>query len=128
MPKFDEIDLSEIDDLKENGGHAENTKKKRKSIVGVFTNFLKDKNYPALEDLILDENDTMKLEEIIMIFFSSIKVEKNGESLIPKKNTTDGYKSNIKSHILDLTEGKIDISCPRKFKNFQVNLSFKNTL
>ena len=81
MPKFQKAESSVIDDLKENGGPAKSTKDKRRSVVGIFTNYLKDSEYPLLEELVMNENDTSHLESALLGFFSTIKVEKKDGEL-----------------------------------------------
>lgn len=121
MPFFTKPNLILIEDIEKNGGLAPSTEKKRACCVGVFSRFVLKFFDVSLEDLISDPSDESKLrklEDSLMAFFQSMEVK---EGLKPKIETAEGYRSNLKMHIIKLTGAKVDIRDIVKFSRFDVS-------
>ena len=108
--------------LVKNGGLAESSLKKRKSVMKGLNSFLGDNGYPSSEEFIIkfqnDPDDVEQFQEILQEFFYGMEKE-NGER--PKYNTFCSYLTNIKNHVLKETNKRVDIMDPVKFATFTVS-------
>ena len=125
MPKHTEVDSVHIEDLKSSGGLKEKTLKARKKVADEFDAYALSSLDLSLEDLIYEaENgDVSKLQTTLMQFFGTMRVtskKPDGSSVdvVPKRNTIDAIKSNLKVHILEKTKNKIDITSGGLFPEF----------
>ena len=104
MPEFTKPDFIVIDDLTENGGCAEDTKKKvgysAKHFDSYLVGFCGGKN---LETLSKEETGQVLIDTLInglRGYFQSMKVKsKSGEMLPPMRNTSDCERSHLKKII-----------------------------
>jgi hypothetical protein len=114
-------DPEDFDNLKLNGGLAKETLKKRASIVAKFKQFLQIFNLGNLEDLLKNE-DYVDLDNNVAKFIQHVHVGKEGQEILPKKNTLDGWKSHLKAWILAESNNKADITNKVQFPVVQVSL------
>jgi hypothetical protein len=91
--------------------------KKRESIVKNFEAFLEESNMEPLATLITNLQD---LEIGLCNFFQSLHVkdQSNNVKKLPSLATAQAMRSHLKSMILQLSEGAIDISNVGKFPKF----------
>jgi hypothetical protein len=109
MPTYRTEEEGEIDLLRANGGLAQASLYKRKNTEDNFVKFL-SQSIPghSFDDLILD---TGELENQLIKFMALLEVtQKDKTQDLPKKNTLESIKSNLKSIILAKSKGTIDIS------------------
>ena len=123
--KYKKVNLEEIEGLIQGGGLAENSLKKRRSVLKNFRKFIVESGkQKTLEDYIdemkLNPNnpDCEEFEQLLMEFFSAAQL-KNG--LKPKKQTVGSYRSNIKGHVWKETNAKVDIMNNVQFPKFTVS-------
>jgi hypothetical protein len=109
MPTYRIEEEGEIDLLRANGGLAQSSLYKRKNTEDNFVKFL-SQSIPghSFDDLILD---TGELENQLIKFMALLEVtQKDKTQDLPKKNTLECIKSNLKSIIQAKSMGAIDIS------------------
>jgi hypothetical protein len=120
-------DPEDFENLKLNGGLAKETLKKRASIVAKFKEFLQIFKLGTFEDLLKNE-DYVDLDNNLAKFIQHIHVGKEGLELLPKKNTLDSYKSNLKAWILAESNNKADITNKVQFPVITVSLRFSSII
>ena len=114
----------------ENGGLSKSTRDRRRYNLDKLSNYVLLVKEMTLDDYFRDLFETEEiplsdLEEVLMGFFSSVKIEdpnnKEGEPISPKLSTIAGYKTHFKMHILKLSKGKVDITNKVVFEKFDVS-------
>ena len=115
-----------VRNLMDHGGKAKSTKARRRLITAKLNEYIEASYNITLAEMIKTANESGNvnhLEAGIMGFFCDVKMddpENPGETMPPKRNTIDGYRSHIKQHILEETKGRIDISNRQTFPEFHV--------
>ena len=121
MPNFVTIKEEEIEKIIDDGGLSKRTKQSRARVVQYFTDFLKGDANETIDSLIekANEDNSEPLEEQIMAFFTFMRVSTaNGDDL-PKRGTIECYKSHLKQHFIDISNGTIDISSKKSFSKLE---------
>ena len=113
MPGHGEIDDQEIQDLVQNGGLKSDTLQKRKKVGADFTKFVDETLSTTVKELLALERSV--LEQAIIKYFGTLTVSQRKEDgsmvqVVPKRNTLDGYRSNLKQFILIKSDMQIDIT------------------
>ena len=93
--------------------------KKQRLIVARFENFLQDCNLDPLAVLI---SNLPNLENALCDFLESLRNKKKKEKQLPTLNTVNSIRAQLKSKILEITDGKIDIANIGKFPKLRVSL------
>lgn len=114
----------------ENGRLSKSTRDRRRYNLKKLEEYVLLTKEMTLDDYFRDLFETEEiplsdLEEVLMGFFSSVKIEdpnNEGELISPKLGTMNGYKSHIKMHIWKLSKGKVDITNKVVFEKFDVSL------
>ena len=114
MPQNVQEDAERRDSLVKTGGVKDVTLKKRKYFADLLDNFIQKRQNKRLVDLL---DDPRQLENVLLSYFESLRVETEGKIQLPKKNYLDSVFSNIKLFILAQTEQKVDISSKGLFPN-----------
>ena len=84
-----------------------------------FKTYFSSKNCPVDVDLLIQSaegGDTAPLENALIEFFQEFHLQKNGNNVLPNKNTIDVCKSHLKTTILGQTNGRVDIGSTMIFK------------
>ena len=106
MPTFIKRDRALENSLIDNGGLHKNTLQKRKLYASYFQTFLENERPGvSIEDLM---HDKILLENILIGYFSSIRVTKNGNTSLPSRSSFDANKSHLHMFFKEQNEG-IDI-------------------
>lgn len=117
MPKHtEEVDYEHALKLMEGGGLKDKSLKLRKKIAQDFDSYAQANFSLTCAEIV--SGDVKQLEKALIGFFETLRVSQRQEDgsmvdVIPKRNTIDSYKSNLKQHILDLTESQLDITSAR---------------
>ena len=125
MPVFDDPDFEVIDDITENGGIAEETKRKIGYTAGHLDQYLVEfcggKNLQTICEEKSGKELVDSLTNALRGFFQTMKVKgKNGEKLPPKRNTSDCARSHLKKIIKK--EAGLDLDSD-EFEKFRVSIS-----
>ena len=112
MPKHVEADFEHVGRLIDGGGLKEQTLRVRKKMAQDFDSYAQESQGMSITDLLLD---ITKLEKALIGFFETLRVSQRQEDgtmvdVVPKRNTIDSYKSQLKQHILSESENKLDIT------------------
>ena len=124
--KFVKTAAAAVRNLMDHGGKAKSTKARRRQITKKLNEYFEASYNITLVEFIKkadEEGQVQSLESAIMGFFCDVKMddpENPGETMPPKRNTVDGYRSHIKQHILEETKGRLDISNRQTFPEFHV--------
>ena len=107
MPTFIKRDHALENSLIDNGGLHKNTLQKRKLYASYFQTFLENERPGvSIEDLM---HDKILLENILIGYFSSIRVTKNGNTSLPSRSSFDANKSKVADELMlkgvDITKG-----------------------
>ena len=122
----------DVEFYQQNGGLSKSTRDRRRYNLDKLSNYVMLVKEMALDDYFRDLFETEEiplsdLEEVLMGFFSSVKIEdpnnKEGELISPKLGTIAGYKTHFKMHIMKLSKGKVDITNKVVFEKFDVSLT-----
>jgi hypothetical protein len=112
----------EFEELKANGGLMKDTLKKRAAVWAKFLEFCDIFKFGSFEEILEKGSD---LDSIVAKFFQHAHVGKEGQEILPKKNTLEGIKSNLKAKILSLSGNKADITDKVNFPVTQVSFNLK---
>ena len=124
--EFADVDEEEIEAFEAGGNLAPSTIYHRKSNVNKFGRFVEEYAKIGLDLLIDNAKESSKgkedLQKTLKAFFNSIRVKckKTGKQIPPHRNTCNGYKTNIRMHILEKTDNAVDITNKVKFAGFLV--------
>lgn len=111
MPSFAKNNLKELEELVKTAGSCKATLSAKENVEKTFLRFVKPEGFDSLEELVKDES---KLEKSLMEFFWAFRVNKGKDR--PKIATVNIYKSFLKTKILQITKGKIDIGSSAQFQ------------
>ena len=111
----EDFDGLTVEDVVAKGGRREKTLAKERQVNKILTEFVKEKQNITLEELLMDKT---ALESTLCDFFHCFRVKKGKQTQFPKRNTSELYKSFIKTIILQKTDGKMDISDQVAFNKF----------
>ena len=120
MSRFaEDLDEGDIEEIIGQSGLSKKTLALRATALKFLDEFLtpRDQELSALVTK-ATEGDIKPLQEELVQFFCRFRVmnKETGKPDLPKKGTLNVYKSHIKLTILELTEGRIDVSDKNVFK------------
>ena len=124
MPEFDKLDFEVIDDWTDNGGVAEDTKKKTGYTAAHLNKFLVQFYAGRNLQMICKEESGQKLidtlNDCLRGYFQAMKITgRDGEKMSPKRNTADCARSHLKKIIK--AECGLDIGSD-EFSRFNVSI------
>jgi hypothetical protein len=120
MPNFVEVNPDKLEQLIKPWGLAVATLRQRKHDIDTFREYLKATGNETLEELI-ESGDLEKIDQLMANYFmKSTVINKDGENNLPKKNTIDGYRRNLKLEIHKLSKGTLDMYNDIQFPLFTV--------
>ena len=116
-----EVDDAFTEKLIQGGGLKEKTLYRRKKVAEDFSKYVADTSSSTFQELIAGEKTN--LEKTIIKYFQTMTVGQKQEDgsviqIMPKRNTLDFIKSNLKLVILAESEQKIDITNSVQFPKF----------
>ena len=121
MPDHVDVDESHIEELYKGGGLKNATLARRQRVGQDFKNFVQEKLSVSAEDLL--GGDKGPLEDAVTKFFMGLRVSQrqedgSTESIVPKRNTLEFFRSMLKQFILMETNSTVDITSATVFPKF----------
>jgi hypothetical protein len=120
MPGFILLDEDEVDSIVSKGGVSKSTCKAREQVELHLTQFMSKRDSSADFNALVQQAESgnvLPLETLLMDFFASFRVTGDFGSLeLPKRGTLDVWKSHIKVLIMQISDGKVDITVNSVFK------------
>ena len=109
------FDGQTVEDVIAKGGKRKGTLDRERQVYKTLSDFVMDKHSISIDELVEDKST---LETTLCEFFHSFRVKKGQKEEFPKRNTSEVYKSFIKTIILQKSVGKVDISDQVTFAKF----------